>query len=240
VLRQYGLKRSEILLLAINGEYLKATQLALNLPDRELAKEIAWRSRIRATQKLCWLEILDRVEDKETDEMMALFRESEVLDAVDLIKILNQRGIDQIEGIIFQEISEKLKGFEDVGTTLETEIRNYSEALDLIRTDLRSSRMNACTILSHSQKCEICLKLLYNEQFIVFNTCGHCFHSECLKEVMTMRLVNKKSQADIDETICGSCVLCGEDSMLLETLFTPFVDPSLDAAEIDRWTVQAI
>ena len=238
VLRQHGLKRSEILLMAINGEFVKATRLALALPDIELAKEVAWRPRGREAQKLCWFEIIDKVED--LNDMIATFRESEVLDVVDLIQILNKRGIDKIDGVIFQEVCEKLKGFDDDGKKLESEIRNYSEALELIRSDLRSSRMNACAVLSHSQKCEICLKLLFNEQFVVFNTCGHCFHSECLKEAMTLRLVNKKSQADIDETVCSSCVLCGENSMLLETLFTPFVDPSLDAAEVDLWTVKAI
>lgn len=237
-LRHYGLKRSEALLLAIDGEYLKATRMALSLPDIELAKEIAWRPKSRSTQKWCWLTIIETMSDME--EAVATFREAEVLDVVDLVSILNKRGVEKVDGVIFREICDKLASFEETGKALEEEIVDYSQALELIRNDLRKSRMNTCAVLSHSQKCEICLKLLYNEQFIVFNTCGHCFHSECLKEVCTLRLMNKHTQTDIDDTICCSCVLCGEESMLLETLFTPFVDPSLDAAEIDSWTIKAI
>lgn len=238
VFRHYGLTRSEILLLAINGEYLKATKLALNSPDLELAKEVAWRSRSRSIQKICWMAIIETI--GEVQEMVKIFQEAEVLDVVDLVTILNNRGIEKLDGVLFQEICEKLKTFDDTEKSLESEIGNYCEALELIRSDLRSSRMNACTILSHSQKCEVCLKLLYNEQFIVFNLCGHCFHNECLKDVMTMRLMNKKSQTDIDETICESCVLCGDNSLLLETLFSPFVDVSLDAAELEMWTIKGI
>jgi len=247
--RHHKLKKSEILLLAIEGEFLKATRMALELTSQdagiELAKQIAWRSRSRDVQRICWLEILNSRARQScgSNELVELFRDSEILQIMDLLSVLESAGLTSLEdgsdgGIIHREIIEKLEAFDNRSKGLETEIKNYSEALEWIRSDMRTNRTGTCAILSYSQKCEICLRLLFDGgKFTVFNCCGHCFHTECLTDALTMKLVGKKSDEELDEIVSRSCVLCGEDSLLIEDIFTPFVDPCIDSAEIEMWKV---
>ena len=49
-----------------------------------------------------------------------------------------------------------------------------------------------------------------------------------------------KRNEDIDDIISRSCCLCGNDSLLLEQMFEPFIDPSVDAIEIEAWKINAV
>jgi hypothetical protein len=258
----YGLKKSRVLLLGIQGRYLKATRMALTEVERleamdsrgsnevsewmEFAKQIAWRSRNRLVQRCCWLEILRSSVRGSIDgslcaqtRLIDLFGESEILEIDDLLEIFEFAKISTIDaGIIHQQIIDKLEHLDQRSSSIRKEIDQYSEALELIRNDIRSrNRCGTCAILSYSQKCEICLELVYEGKFMVFNTCGHCFHVNCLTDAFAMKLAGRRSDEDVDEIISKSCVLCGEESMLIEDLFTPFVDPGIDADEIDLWKV---
>ena len=40
-----------------------------------------------------------------------------------------------------------------------------------------------------------------------------------------------------DAVISRNCCLCGHDSLLIDQLFDPLVDPAIDSGAIDAWTL---
>ena len=235
--KQLGLVRFEIALLSISGMHLQAVEEAIKINDIQLAKQASsLHCRDINLQKNCEILILNSMNNFE--DILKAYRESHVLDIGDMLTVLREKGIGNITmDIIHQEIVAKLNEYEFRSDKIENDICNYSQALELIRSDMMmtNKKSNHCVILSHSQKCEICSQLLFGEKFLVFNSCGHCFHNECLKDALTLRLVNVKN---VDEVISKNCPLCGEHSLLIEDMFQPFVDPAIDQREIDMWTVR--
>ncbi len=232
----HKLKRAELVLWSVCGLHLKAVDGALQIHDLELAKEAAWRSKSTTVRRLAWLKILTHMRLRcSVGELVKLFHEAEVLTVVDLMDAVQAKGVTTLDGI-YDEIVTALNKIKNESTSISTDIQNYSDALGLIRSDISKRSSNRCVVLSHAQKCLLCLRLLYSEKFTVYDSCGHCFHTECLKEALTLKLVNAKN---IDEALSRiDCCFCGDHSLLLEDMMLPFVDPSLDKAEIDRWTVR--
>jgi hypothetical protein len=155
-----------------------------------------------------------------------------VLDITDLLPLIPIDAGEAI-GSIKDEIDKEIRATSSQFEKSKTDIDNYQQALELIRKDM-AYKPNECVLLSHSQKCDICFRLLFSERFLAFN-CGHCFHEECLKEVLTGRLVGIRE--DQMAAISANCCMCGHNSLLLDQLFEPFIDPSVDAAAIDAWTI---
>jgi hypothetical protein len=236
----YSLRRVEIVLLSVRGLHLHAVDKALEIGDIELAKHSAWRPKSGQVRRMAWMNILTHVSstgDSETrvQSVIDVFHESEVLEILDLLPVLESIGVTSVERV-YDEIREALGDMNTQRDTITKEISNFSEALQMIRSDISKRASNHCVVLSHAQKCELCLRLLYNEKFMVYESCGHCFHTECIKEALTLKTVNVKN---IDEFVSKfDCVFCGQNSILLEDIFQPFVDPSLDKTEIERWTVR--
>ena len=233
-IKHRGLKSAEIVLLSVSGLDLLATKAALNLhtlAGLELAQSCAWRSPKVETRRSCWVEILKHIAgqpDVTPEKLIEVFRESEVVEITDLLPLLSNVAPDSIDGVR-NEIRNQVEEINAKGQATKAEIGNYQDALKLIRSDVMT-KLNECVILSHTQKCDICFKLVFSEKFIAFN-CGHCFHEECAKEALAKRIVSEKA------SVCRNCCLCGPDSLLLEQLFEPFVDDSLDSEFIAAWSI---
>jgi hypothetical protein len=227
------MKRAETVLLSVEGFHLVATQRAVAAGDFELAKSCASRSGSLGVRRKCWLAILDNVSDPST--VVEIMRESEVLEVSDILPIVASAKDEVKLASIKPEIDECIKQVQQEVEITKKEISSYQEALAQIRADI-TAKPNECILLSHSQKCDLCFRLVFSERFYAFN-CGHCFHEECLKDALTKRLVGAKSENDKILKISSSCCLCGHNSLLMEQLFEPFVDPAIDAPAILAWAV---
>lgn len=234
-IRDRSLVKPEVVLLSVSGLHLKAVRKSLVLGNAALAKNCAWRSSSAETRRICSVEVLNALSSKmSVEDVIEFYHESEVLELTDILPILNAKGADNLDPVL-DEIKESIKGLQSQSAAVQSEILNYQDALKLIRNDI-ATKPNTCIVLSYSQKCNICCSLVFSEKFLAF-PCGHCFHEECLKEALTKRIVTAKRKEDVEEIINRSCCLCGNDSLLLEQLFEPFIDPAVDAAAIDAWRV---
>ena len=230
---QSKMARAETALLSAEGFHLSATERALNCGDLEMAKSYASRSSNPAVRRKCWLAILSSVSDPSA--AVEIMKESGVIDVTDILPLLAQSKDEESVRAIKPEVDECIKQMHAEVESTKNDIKNYQEALGQIRSDI-TAKPNECILLSHSQKCDLCSSLVFSERFLAFN-CGHCFHEECLKEALTKRLVGSKSEKDKTARISSSCCLCGHNSLLMEQLFEPFVDPAIDAPAILAWAV---
>ena len=225
--RQFGLVQAEIALLGISGCRVAAVKRALQEGEVELAKSCAWKS------SQCWLLILEFHATPEIgpSALIELFHEAQVVDVIEFLPILERTGADSID-LVRPEIAALVANLEQSRAAVCKEIGDYEEALQLIRKDL-NTKPNTCLVLSYSQKCDLCFKLVFTEKFVAFN-CTHCFHTECLKDAFAAKLVGV---ANADEIIEACCCLCS-DSLLLEQIYEPFIDPAFDGNAIVAWTVR--
>jgi len=222
-IKHFGFQKAEAVFLSVTGLDLEATKLALKIDQDDIAFSCAYRSAKVETRRVCWLEILRNFAartDASAEKLIKVFRDSEVLEITDLLPLIG--NVDLVQ----KEIREQVEAIQAKGQATRAEISNYQDALKLIRSDM-VTKSNECVILGHSQKCDICFKLVFSEKFIAFN-CGHCFHQECAKEALAKR---------INAIPEKSCCLCGSESLLLDQLFEPFVDPALDSAAIAAWSI---
>lgn len=229
-IRFMKLVKTEIVLLSLCGCFLDATRMALTHSYMDLAKSCAWRSRNSNTRSKCWLLVIKHL-GSSVETIMDLFHESECVTVVDVLPILANVGADSI-AVVKDEVTELVESLTKNRLELSKDIKDYQEALQLIRKDLNETP-NTCLVLSHSQQCHICFELVYTEKFVAFN-CSHCFHSECLKDAMASKLIGV---ANVEQVIESACCLCS-DSLLMDQMFQPFIDPSLDADAIQAWAIR--
>ena len=220
--RQFQLSKAEIVLLSVSGLHLVATQKALAAKELGLAKSCAWRSARAETRRLCWLEIVR----SEAEPAMDLFLESEVLELTDVLPLLPEGDVG-----VQAKIAEQIRAVQARSDEAKREIENFQDALKLIRNDM-IKKPNECILLSYSQKCDLCFSLLFGDKFFAF-PCGHCFHDRCLRDALCKRTA---ANGD-DSVITKNCCLCGHDSLLLDQLFDPLVDPAVDGSAIQAWAI---
>jgi hypothetical protein len=226
--KQYKMTNAETVLLSVMGVHVEATLKALACGDVELAKSCAWRSPNENARRTCWRAILAQTNP---NEILSLLQDSEVLEVTDVLPLLTSADCAEIK----PEIDAEIMVTETKQDELRKQMKHYQEALALIRKDL-NSKPNECILLSHSQKCDVCFHLVFSERFVAFN-CGHCFHEGCLREALTKRTMSLKSEEEKMQIMSSNCCLCGHKSLLMEQLFEPFVDPAVDAARIEAWTI---
>jgi hypothetical protein len=157
---------------------------------------------------------------------MDLFLESEVLELTDVLPLLPEGDVG-----VQAKIAEQIRAVQARSDEAKREIENFQDALKLIRNDM-IKKPNECILLSYSQKCDLCFSLLFGDKFFAF-PCGHCFHDRCLRDALCKRTA---ANGD-DSVITKNCCLCGHDSLLLDQLFDPLVDPAVDGSAIQAWAI---
>jgi hypothetical protein len=220
--------------------YAQAVDAALDLEDLTLAKDQASREVDPTLRKKLWLRILERVAQKNDSSMVIqLFKESQLLGIKDALPYLaDSTLIAQVR----DEIVDCLDMYENQISDLRREMKDHREAVDSLQVTLKETCEQFVQLPSNAT-CELCGLDIYSARFYVFG-CGHIFHSECLKNVVTLnmtpdmqeRLEACPSVAAEDDLIAADCLLCGH--WMIQSIYRPFFTSVEDAREISEWSVE--
>ena len=77
-------------------------------------------------------------------------------------------------------------------------MESYSSNAEQLKNELRTIK-NRCVEIDASNKCEECMKSLFNEEFYIF-PCMHGFHSECLLAAVKLQPTTDHDKIEKIET----------------------------------------
>lgn len=109
-------------------------------------------------------------------------------------------GTTQI-GDFKTEVTESLQEADRSIASLRAEMRDYTEAAERIRSDIKALR-NRCGAVRVGQRCDLCRDAVLSRHFYLF-PCGHAFHGDCLLAEM-MRHLNsgqKRRVAELTQSV---------------------------------------
>lgn len=189
-------KRACVRIYCAMGLYVEAVDLALTV-DVELAKDAANRPPRDETtlRKRLWTRI-------------AVHIVSHGGGAAGAIEVMEQSACLRIEDVLAYfpgtttigdfktEVTESLREADLAIAGLRTEMRNYTETAELIRTDIKALR-NRCGAVRVGQKCDVCRDPVLSRHFYLF-PCGHAFHNDCLLADM-MKHLNSSQRRRVGE-----------------------------------------
>jgi hypothetical protein len=181
-----GKQRACVLLYCCMGLYVEAVDLALKV-DAGLAKEAADRPPKEETllRKRLWTKIAVHVVSAGGGAAAAIevMQDSNCLRIEDVLSYFP--GSTTI-GDFKNEVTQSLKEADISIAALRSEMRDYTQAAERIRSDIKSLR-SRCGSVRVGQRCDLCRATVLSRHFYLF-PCGHAFHSDCLMADMVLHL----------------------------------------------------
>jgi|JI61114C2RNA_FD_contig_71_1900856_length_3073_multi_2_in_0_out_0_3 hypothetical protein len=175
--KRHHMYEAEILVYGVMNLFSEAVNLSLENGKFTLAKSYANMPEDDDLKKKLWLEIAINLlrQGRNVNEVINLTKESKVVKIEDLLPHFNEKiKIEDFK----DEICESLKGYSQEIERLKRQMESYSSNAEQLKNELRTIK-NRCVEIDASNKCEECMKSLFNEEFYIF-PCMHGFHSECL------------------------------------------------------------
>jgi len=170
------------------GLFEEAVDAALEMtpPNLDLAKDIANSNQDdEDMRKKLWLRIAKTVVDQERQigTAIAFLHQSKLLKIEDILPFFPEfTTVDDFKN----DICSSLRGYNQHLDRLHDEMKEATETAELIREDIKQIRENY-VIVDANQICESCKYPIMTRSFYVF-PCSHCFHSECLRDLMLPHL----------------------------------------------------
>jgi hypothetical protein len=191
-----GRKRACVRLYCALGLYVEAVELALAV-DTDLAKDAANRPPRDdvALRKRLWTRVAVHIvaAGGGAAGALAVMGESGCLRIDDVLAYFpGQTTIGDFK----EEITESLREADMAIASLRSEMRDYTQAAERIRSDIKSLR-GRCGAVKVGQKCDACRDPVLSRHFYLF-PCGHAFHSDCLLAEM-MRHLNTTQKRRVAE-----------------------------------------
>jgi hypothetical protein len=181
-----GKQRACVLLYCCMGLYVEAVDLALKV-DVGLAKEAADRPPKEETllRKRLWTKIAVHVVSAGGGAAAAIdvMQDSNCLRIEDVLSYFP--GSTTI-GDFKNEVTQSLKEADLSIAALRSEMRDYTQAAERIRSDIKALR-SRCGSVRVGQRCDLCRTAVLSRHFYLF-PCGHAFHSDCLMADMVLHL----------------------------------------------------
>ena len=181
-----GKQRACVLLYCCMGLYVEAVDLALKV-DVGLAKEAADRPPKEETllRKRLWTKIAVHVVSAGGGAAAAIevMQDSSCLRIEDVLSYFP--GSTTI-GDFKNEVTQSLKEADLSIAALRSEMRDYTQAAERIRSDIKGLR-SRCGSVRVGQRCDLCRAAVLSRHFYLF-PCGHAFHSDCLMADMVLHL----------------------------------------------------
>ncbi|KAJ3441384.1 vacuolar protein sorting-associated protein 18 [Anaeramoeba flamelloides] len=185
---QNGKKEGSVFLYSEMGMYKEAVKLALTF-DENLAKINANKPTDLILKKKLWSKVAKHIAKRTGDPRKAIefFKDSETLEFENILPMIPQfKCIDEFRDDIIKSLKSFNKQIDEIQLDME-EDRNSAE---LIRKDLNHIRKNSVLVRFDEQKCQICDRLILNNDYYIF-PCNHSFHVGCLTKEVKERFLSK-------------------------------------------------
>ncbi|KAM3137990.1 hypothetical protein pb186bvf_009885 [Paramecium bursaria] len=194
--QQSSLIEPQIIIYGMMGLYTESVTLALDYGLIELAKEYAKKPETNDDlRKKLWMLIAERLlkQNVAIDKVIELTKETDTIKIEDLLPHFNENiKIEHFK----DEICNSLKNYNEEIEKLKEEMKKLSANSDQLKNELKMTK-NKFLIIDTQQKCEHCLKHLFNDTFYIF-PCNHGFHKECIVIKIKQQPQNENKISKID------------------------------------------
>lgn len=187
-------QQARVVIYSKMGLYEEAVDAALEMKELGLAKEIANVGHQddfdKELRKKLWLRIARCVveEEKNISKAIAFLHDSSLLQIEDILPFFPPfTKVDDFK----DDVCESLKGYNQHLEDLQHDMKEATDAAELIREDIQQLRENY-VIVDANQKCELCKYPTLTRTFYVF-PCGHSFHGDCLEEEVQPYLTREQN-----------------------------------------------
>ena len=240
------------------GLFSEAVELALTV-DPELAKMNA--DMAKDSRSKLWLRIAKHMITDESLGGTPIQRAISVLKESDSIKIEEiLQFLPDIEAIgdLKEEICHALEQYGSNIERLKNEMADMSVVAEAIRKEI-GEQDDAVFVVNGDQNCDICGRILLNDESYVF-PCAHAFHCSCLLtemsrtttdsvkienmysylELLKSRQNNlednevRKKLKSLDNFVRESCPYCGD--IMIESISDPFITRS-ELQDVKEWEI---
>ena len=199
------MKKPLVYLLSANGLMERAVQLALQLDDYELARQISFQTDDDLRKRRLLLAVAIQLSQSKSVHEALQFVNAGGVRNVRVEDVL-QEVKTKIDQQLKQEIKASMADYQQRTEGLRVQIEQSNSSTKLLAADLQKIRA-AHHIIRSGQKCSCCDKPLLTNPFVVF-ACGHYFHQACavklnstsctniLKQISEM--IKKNQSNDVD------------------------------------------
>lgn len=180
------MKKAQIILFGILNVHQKAVELALEINDKDLAKDYASKPEDKKVKRDLWMKIAEFLFKRQpggseisVQEALNFIRVYSRLKVEDLLeKFPKEARVEDMK----EHLCKCLEDYELKIQSLRNTIEKNSHNAEQLRNQKRNQRNKHITI-NPSQCCDICYATVFDREFYIF-PCMHAFHRECISAIM--------------------------------------------------------